>query len=153
MKRLVESPAMRAFDVLVGDWTLEIPDPPLGYANVRGTTSFEWLKGGVVLLQRSTMEAPRVPRRDRVLRRRRRDRAGWWRTPGTPAASCASSTSASRTASCALSRGLTEGESFAQRLTLTLSDDGATLAGPVEMARDGATFEHDMEFVYRRVGG
>lgn len=28
MQRLVESPALRALDVLVGEWTIEIPDPP-----------------------------------------------------------------------------------------------------------------------------
>jgi hypothetical protein len=48
-------------------------------------------------------------------------------------------------------RDLVEGVSFAQRLTLTLSDDGTTLAGPVEMARDGVTWQHDMDFVFRRV--
>ena len=152
MKRLVESPAMRAFDVLVGDGTLEIPDPPLGYANVRGTSSFAWLKGGVVLLQRSSMEAPEFP--DAIVfygadAETGRLVAHSWDSRGVVREFDLSF----EDGVLRLSRGLTEGESFAQRLTLTLSGDGTTLAGPVEMARDGATFEHDMEFVYRRVGG
>jgi hypothetical protein len=151
MQRLVDSPALRALDVLVGDWTLEIPDPPLGYDVVRGTASFAWLKGDIVLVQRSTMEAPEFPdgfvfygvdaATGRLV-------AHTWDSRGVVREFDLSF----EDGVLRMSRPLTEGESFAQRLTLTLSDDGRTFAGPVEMARDGATFEHDMEFVYRRVG-
>ena len=43
MQRLVDSPALRALDVLVGDWTVDIPNPPAGLDPVHGTTSFAWM--------------------------------------------------------------------------------------------------------------
>lgn len=150
MQRLVESPALRALDALVGEWTIEIPDPPADLPPAHGHVTFEWMKGGVVLLQRSTMDVPEFP--DGVWfygvdAESRRPVAHSWDSRGVVREFDLSF----EDGLLRLSRPLSEGESFAQRLTLRLSDDGATLSGPVEMARDGSTFQHDMTFVYRRV--
>ena len=91
MQRLVESPALRALDVLVGEWTIEIPDPPADLPPAHGHVTFEWMKGGVVLLQRSTMDVPEFPDGVCSTASTRRP-AGPSRTPGTRAASCGSST-------------------------------------------------------------
>ena len=41
---------------------------------------------------------------------------------------------------------------FAQRFTGTFSDDGTTIVGRWETAHDGATWEHDFDLTYVRVG-
>jgi hypothetical protein len=150
MQRLVDSPALRGLDLLVGEWTIEVPNPPGGLDPVRGTTSFAWMKGGVVLEQRAAMESPIFP-----------DAVAFYGADaetGRLVVHSWDSRGVARQYGVSVEDGvfrqwrdLVEGESFAQRLTLTLSDDGTTLAGPVEMARDGVTWQHDMDFVFRRV--
>ena len=41
---------------------------------------------------------------------------------------------------------------FAQRFTATVSDDGDTIDGAWELARDGENWEHDFRLTYRRTG-
>ena len=43
-----------------------------------------------------------------------------------------------------------EGESFAQRFSATISDDGSTISGRWEKAPDGRTWETDFDLTYRR---
>jgi hypothetical protein len=41
---------------------------------------------------------------------------------------------------------------FSQRFTGTFDDDGRRIRGRWEICRDGSTWEHDFDLVYRRVG-
>ena len=42
--------------------------------------------------------------------------------------------------------------SFSQRYTGTFSDDGQTISGAWEICHDGATWEHDFDLTYTRLG-
>ena len=44
-----------------------------------------------------------------------------------------------------------DGVDFSQRFAGRLGDDGATIAGAWEIARDGSSWEHDLDLVYTRV--
>ena len=110
-------------------------------------TTFEWLEGGGYLVQRAVMDDPVFPRGVMLIGPASAASASY-STTSTRAAWRASTTSASRTASCGC--GATTPD-FAQRYSGRLSADGTTIEGAWERCRDGTTWEHDFDLTYQKV--
>src|SRR5258708_3521716 len=60
-KALIPNPALKSFEVLVGEWKVTGSHPYLPGTVLHGRTSFEWLEGGAFLLMRSEIDEPRFP--------------------------------------------------------------------------------------------
>lgn len=129
---------------LVGTWTTEGRHPMLPGDDIRGRATFEWLDGNRFLIQRSHYEHPQIPDAiaitgvtDGQLRMHYFDHRGVYRvyavsmSPGSWRFSL-------------------ESPGFAQRFDGTFSDDGATITGRGQLARDGGGWEDDLALTYRR---
>jgi len=143
----IPNPALKAFSILIGEWTTVGTHGLVPGTTYHGRTSFEWLEGGAFLMMRSEIDEPGIPSgisifgSDNELGKyfilyfdergvsRRQDASlqdnvlKWWRTaPG-----------------------------FSQRSTLTIVDDGRTIIAKGELSRDGVSWEKDLDLTYTRV--
>jgi len=143
----IPNPALKPLSVLIGNWNTtgthgQVPDTIL-----HGHASFEWLENGAFLLMRSKVDDPRFPRTiaiigsddteaeyymltfdERGVSRKYRvsfhdNIWQWWRNaPG-----------------------------FLQRYEVIIEDDGNTMIGRGELAKDGLLWEKDLDLTYARV--
>jgi hypothetical protein len=60
-KALIPNPALKPFEVLIGEWKTTGSHPYLPDTVLHGRVSFEWLEGGAFLLLRSEIDEPRFP--------------------------------------------------------------------------------------------
>jgi hypothetical protein len=142
-------PGHHDLDVLVGEWSVELPSPDGSEATSRGRSVFEWVLGRSYLLQRT--EAP-VPE-----------------APDTLAVVSAAddgfllhyydSRGVTRLYEMTLAGGVWRLERnaadfsplpFHQRFTGTFSDDRTVVHGTWETSPDGVSWERDFDLVYRR---
>src|SRR5262245_7746888 len=113
---------------------------------VRGRSSYEWLEGERFLIQRSSNEHPDFPDSICVIGVMEGEDELWMQYFD------------SRGVHRVYAIGFDGGEltmerddpAFAQRATAKLSDDGSTLAGVWQLSQDGAGYEDDLAFRYRR---
>ena len=146
-KALTPNPALKPFEVLIGEWKTTGSHPYLPDTVLHGRVSFEWLEGGAFLLLRSEIDEPRFPHGIEILGSddvekkffmlhfdergisRKYDvtmegnQLKWWR----------------------------DDPSFSQRMTITIEDDGNKMISKGEMSRDGGAWEDDLELTYTRV--
>ena len=130
------------WDRLIGTWTTEGSHPYLPGADISGYSTFEWLAGRQFAIWRSHYDHPDIPdaiaiigtdgtvhyfdyRGVRRVLKTSIDEDGWRFSRDDPG--------------------------FAQRYTGTFTDNGATIVGQGEMARDGGDWEADLAVTYRRV--
>jgi hypothetical protein len=138
--------ALKELEVLVGEWTMEaIPpggDPWPGEAQA----VFEWLDGGQLLLERSTVEMPEAPNGVCVY--------GCDAANGTYYQLYTDDRNVCRVYEMSVGDGewklWREGEPFAQRFTATISDDRDTIEGRWEL-NQGDGWKTDFDLTYRRV--
>jgi hypothetical protein len=138
--------ALKELEVLVGKWTLEAVqggEPWPGEAHA----SFEWLEGGQLLLQRTTIEAPpEAPNSVCVY--------GCDAANGTYYQLYSDDRGVCRIYEMSIGDGewklWREGEPFDQRFTATISDDGNTITGRWELD-EGDGWKTDFDLTYRRV--
>jgi hypothetical protein len=138
--------ALKELEVLVGEWTMEaIPpggDPWPGEAHA----VFEWLEGGQLLLERSTVEMPEAPNGVCVY--------GCDAANGTYYQLYTDDRNVCRVYEMSVGDGewklWREGEPFAQRFTATISDDRDTIEGRWEL-NQGDGWKTDFDLTYRRV--
>lgn len=57
------NPALKPFEILVGEWQTTGSHPYFPGTTLRGRTSFEWLEGGAFLILRAEIDHPKFPRR------------------------------------------------------------------------------------------
>ncbi len=146
-KASIPNPALKPFEVLVGEWQTTGSHPYLPGAVLPGRTSFDWLEGGAFLIMRSEIDEPHFPDgvvifgSDDVAKKvvmLHFDERGvsrvydvsmagnqlqWWR----------------------------DEPSFSQRFIITIEADGNTMIGKGEMSREGAAWEKDLELTYTRI--
>jgi hypothetical protein len=145
-KALIPNPALKPFEVLVGEWQVTGSHPYLPDTVLHGRTSFEWLEGGAFLIMRSEIDEPRFPDAieifgsddvakeffilhfdERGISRKydvamEGNQLKWWRDdPG-----------------------------FSQRSTIIIEEGGNKMTSKGEMSRDGAAWEKDLELTYTR---
>ena len=146
-KALMRNPALKPFEVLVGDWQTTGSHPYLPGITLHGHTSFAWLEGGAFLSMRSEIDDPHFPdgiaifgsddaaktffmlHFDERGTSRKYDvtmtgqQLTWWRNE----------------------------PSFSQRFTTTIDDGGNTMISRGEMSREGAAWENDLALTFVRV--
>jgi hypothetical protein len=147
------STALESLEQFVGDWEMEVTFPgasPVGGAQ----TSFEWMPGELLLLQRWEVPIPEAPDGLAVY--------GWDELRGTLLQHYFDTRGVVRVYEMSL-----EGRSwtlerteadfsplnFSQRFSATFSEDGKTIEGRWEIAHDHhSTYKKDFDIVYRKVG-
>jgi hypothetical protein len=143
------NPALERLDALVGEWTMEagFPGGPPWPGDAR--VSFEWLEGGMFLIQRWTVEMPEAPDGIAII--------GAGAEPETFSQHYFDSRGVHRVYDMTLGDGVWKlwrdaPDPFPQRFTGSFSDDGETIAGRWEKATDGSRWDTDFETTYRKVG-
>lgn len=137
----------REWEPLVGRWTVDGAHPLLPGEAIRGESTFEWLDGDRVLVQRSHYEHPKIP--DAI--------AMFGVIDDELSMHYFDSRAVHRVFTVSLSERTLRCErlvpDFSQRITLTLSDDGDTIVWRSEASLDGSEWRDDLALTYRRVGG
>ena len=146
-KALIPNPALKPFEVLVGEWKTIGYHPYLSSTVLHGRTSVEWIEGGAFLIIRSEIDEPRFPHGIEIIGSddaekkffmlhfdergvsRKYDvtiegnQVKWWRND----------------------------LNFSQKMVMTIGDNGNKMKSKGEMSRDGGTWEKDLELTYTRV--
>lgn len=146
-------PTLEHLAALVGAWESEATHQALPGTVIHGQATFEWLEGGKFLIWRARYDHPDIPDSIAILGCNEPDDLR------------------NRSGGCTLhyfdQRGVTrlyhvnaeagmwrywrDSPGFSQRFTGTLSPDGSTIDGVVELCRDGSTWEQDIPITYKRV--
>lgn len=143
MSQLPPNPVLKQFDVLLGEWTVESPQFP----GAGGHATFRWLEGGAYLCWLS--EAPEPA-----------PNSTWIIGSDEPSESCTAlyhdSRAVSRVYRMSLGEGVwrvwREAPGFCQRFIGTLDAEARTISGAWEKSKDGSSWEHDFDLVYKKVG-
>jgi hypothetical protein len=134
--------------LLVGEWTTELTHRLLPGTVLHGRASFELLHGGGFLIVREQVDHPKFPGASiaivggKDLRMHYFDARGVARLFEGKVEGRAWSFTRTKPDFSALD--------FCQRITWRLSDDGQTITGLAEMAKDGGDWEDDLKVTYRR---
>ena len=138
--------ALKELQVLVGEWTTEATPPGGEPSPGEARATFEWLEGGQLLLERSTVEMPEAPNGVCVY--------GCDAANGTYHQLYTDDRNVCRVYEMSVGDGewklWREGEPFAQRFTAQISDDGDTIEGRWEL-NEGDGWKTDFDLTYRRV--
>ena len=144
------SRALEDLELLVGDWEMEVTFPgasPMGGAR----TSFEWMPGELLLLQRWEIPVPEAPDGLAVY--------GWDELRGSLLQHYFDTRGVVRVYEMALEGGSwtlarTKEDfsplNFSQRFMGIFIEDGKTIEGTWEIAHDHSTYEKDFDVVYRK---
>lgn len=134
-------------DALVGEWSMEVSFPSGPPIEMRGRVVFEWLAGGVFLVQRWDVELAEAP--DGIAIIGAEDPDGAYRQHYFD------SRGVSRVYEMSLRDGVwklwRESPGFSQRFTGTFGEDGNTITGFWEKSSDGSNWEHDFDMTYTKV--
>jgi len=138
---------------LVGAWETKATHQALPGAVIHGRATFEWLGDGVSLIWRARYDHPDIPDSIAIMGC---DDTGDLRHPdGGCALHYCDQRGVTRlyrlSAEAGVWRYWREAPGFSQRFTGTLSADGRTIDGVVELCRDGVTWEQDLPITYTRV--
>ena len=137
--------SMQQFEVLVGEWNMVGTHPALPSA-VQGHSSFEWLVEGALLLWRFDWQPGDIPNALSVI--------GRDDVVETCSMLYSDKRGVSRIYRMRLEGGVWEmwrdSPGFSQRMTGTISDDGATITFYGELSHDGSTWEPDLSVRYTR---
>lgn len=144
---LMPNSALKAFEVLVGEWQTTGRHPYFPCITLHGRASFKWHEGGAFLIIRTEIDHPKFPDGieilgsddkakkfymlhfdERGVSRKynvtlKDNRLKWWR----------------------------DDPDFSQRFTIAIEDDGKRMVGGGEMSRDGGPWEGDLSNTYQKV--
>jgi hypothetical protein len=145
---LIPNPALRAFDVLVGEWQTTGTHPYMPGTVFHGRASFTWHEGGAFLIMHTEIDQPEVPSGVAIF--------------GSDDVAKAyfmlyfDERGVSRKYDVTMTENVLTWQrdepNFSQRYTIAIADDGNRMVGKGEMSRDGAAWEDDLSLTYVRVG-
>jgi hypothetical protein len=142
---------LQRLDALVGEWDMEVSfgeGPSAGPAR----TTFEWMPGELMLVQRWEIPVPEAPDGLAVY--------GWDEGRGTLLQHYFDQRGVARVYVMRIEESGWQLERnqedfsplhFSQRFTASLSADGDTIEGTWEISHDHTTYEKDFDITYRRV--
>lgn len=137
------------FQVLIGEWTIEMTHPMLAGTVVRGRVTYQWLEGGRFLIQRAVNEHPDFPDSLCVI--------GVMERANDLSMQYFDSRGVHRVYAIGFDgRELTlerDAPGFAQRASGRLSADGSTLNGRWQLNENDQGYRDDLAFTYRRTSG
>lgn len=144
------NPALERLGILAGDWNVEMSSmsfQPNPSAVAHWRVSFEWLEGGIFMIQHEEEISPEYPH-------------GTWIIGADDAAEtyCVlhyDSRGVSRIYQMSLSNAVwkvwREFPGFSQRFSGTFSEDKKTITASWEKSLDGSNWEHDFDLKYTKV--
>ncbi len=146
-KAAIPNPALKPFDILIGEWKVIGIHPYFPDKTFHGQTSFKWFEGGSFLIMHSEIDEVEIPNGisifgsddstgeyfmlyfdERKISRKydvsfQDNILKWWRN--TP--------------------------SFSQRYSWTIAKDGLTIVSKGELSKDSTTWEKDLELTFTRL--
>jgi hypothetical protein len=144
---LIPNPALRPFEVLVGEWRTTGTHPLMPGTTFHGRTSFAWHEGGAFLLMRSEMDQSEIPSGVAVF--------GSDDAAATFVMVYFDERGVSRKYDVTLTGNrlvwARDEAGFAQRNTLVIDEDGSRMVGVGEMSRAGGDWEGDLSLTYERI--
>jgi hypothetical protein len=147
MSESIRTEARERLEALVGEWTLEAGPPGGPPWPGEAGVSFEWLDGVPLLIERSHVDLPEAPDGVAVI--------GCDGMSDTYYQLYTDDRDVQRIYQMSLGDGVwklwRDGEPFSQRFTGTFSEDGKTIVGRWEAAKDGKTWKTDFDLTYTRV--
>jgi hypothetical protein len=146
MEQPTAETALRALDVLVGEWTMEARPPGGEPWPGGGRVTFDWHDSGAHLIMRSSVDLPEAPDSTSVI--------GCDAANGTYYQLYSDERGVCRVYEMSIGDGewtlSRMGAPFPQRFSATISADGATITGRWEKAEDTTNFTIDFELIYQR---
>lgn len=143
----VNTAARERLEALVGEWTLEATPPGEKPWPGGGRTTFAWMDGAPILVQRWHMALPEAPDATAFI--------GCDGMNGTYQMLYTDDRDVQRIYAMSLDGGVwrlsRDGPPFSQRFTGTIAPDGQSITGRWELAEDGATWQTDFDLVYSKV--
>jgi hypothetical protein len=140
---------LEPFQVMIGEWAIEMTHPAFADMVVRGRVTYEWLEGECYLIQRAVNDHPDFPDSLCVI--------GVMEGETEPSMQYFDSRGVHRVYAIAFDgRVLTlqrDAPGFAQRVSARLSEDGSTLAGVWQLNENDEGYHDDLAFTYRRGTG
>jgi hypothetical protein len=140
--------ALKELEVLIGEWTMEAIPPGGEPWPGEARTTFEWMAGNQLLLERSMVEMPEAPDGVCVI--------GCDAANGTYYQLYTDERGVCRVYEMSIGNGewklWRDGEPFSQRFTATISEDGNRIEGRWELAEGGENFRTDFDLIYTKVG-
>ena len=142
----IPNPALAAFTPFIGTWTTEGRHPMID-GTLHGRTTIEWHDGGAFVCIRTEIDEPQVPSGISYI--------GSDDAEETLIMIYFDERGVSRHYEASMDAGVMhwwrDAPNFRQRYTLTVSDDGDTMQGRGELARDEDAWGPDLELTYTRV--
>jgi hypothetical protein len=146
-RALIPNPALRPFEVLVGEWRTTGTHPLVPGTTFHGRTSFAWHEGGAFVLMRSEIDEPGIPSGVAVI--------GSDDAAGTVTMLYFDERDISRRYTVEVGDGEVswhrDEAGFAQRMVLTVAGDGSRLDAQGTMSREGGPWEDDLQLTYERI--
>ena len=143
----IPNPALKPFQVLVGNWSTTGSHALIPDTRLHGRTSFEWLENGAFLMMRSEIDEPGVPSGIAII--------GSDDSTGEFFMLYFDERGVSRKYEVSLQdniwRWWRNAPGFSQRYEGTIVDGGAAIIGKGEVSRDGLSWEKDLDLDYKRV--
>ncbi len=145
------NPALKPLEALVGDWQMELSNVsflPNPSATTTGHISFEWLQAGAILVMSMGGKPSGPPDAMWVI----------GRDDSTPNYTVLyyDSRGVSRVYAMSFSVDVwkiwRDAPGFCQRFEGKLSNDGNTITARWEKSSDGATWQHDFDVTYTKIG-
>jgi hypothetical protein len=145
-KALVPNPALKSFEVLIGEWRTSGSHPYFPSVTLTGRAVFEWHENGAFLIMRSEIDHPKFPDGIEIFGSDDMAKTFFmlhFDERGT-----------SRKFNVQVDgMGFTwqrDDPDFSQRYALKIQDDGQSLEGKGEMSRNGNAWENDLSLTYTR---
>lgn len=137
--------SLKQFEVLIGEWIMVGTHPQLPSA-IHGSSVFEWLTDGLLLMWHFNWEPGQVPSALSVI--------GHDDTDETCSMLYSDKRGVARIYHMSLEDGVwkmwRDTPDFSQRMTGTFSKDGNTIVCHGELSHDGSTWEGDLDVTYTR---
>ena len=143
------NPALALLTPLLGVWRTTGTHPLMPGTTLHGRTSFAWHEGGAFVVMRSEIAEPEVPSAVAVI--------GSDDAAGTLTMLYFDERGVSRRYTVEVGGGEIawhrDEAGFAQRMALSVVDDGNRIDGRGTMSRDGGPWEDDLQLTYERIDG
>jgi hypothetical protein len=144
-KAIMPNPALKPFEVLVGEWQTAGTHPFMPDTELHGHASFEWIEGGAFLLMRSEIDHPKIP--DGIEIFASDDQAGTYYMIHFDERGISRKYDVSITK--IQLKWWRDDDQFSQRFTMDITEDKLVTTG--EMSRDGGEWEKDLSLTYTRI--
>lgn len=146
-KAFVQNPALKPFEILIGEWETTGSHPYLPDAQLKGRAVFEWYANGAFIVLRSEVDHPEIPDGLEIFASDDAAKAFFmlhFDQRGT-------SRKFDVTVDDDQFMWQRDNPDFSQRCTIQVLDDGDRLESKGEMSKDGGEWEGDLSLTYKRV--